>query len=59
MGNVEEFEDKQKELEEVFNSIIQKLYSNNRNPVAASCGSQSGQGFIGQTNSGPTVEEID
>jgi len=59
MGEVEEFKDKQKKLEEVFNPVIQKLYSNNPNPGTGSCGSQSGQGFGGQTNNGPTVEEVD
>merc|ERR1711944_104786 len=59
MGEVEEFKDKQKKSEEVFNPVIQKLYSNNPNPGTGSCGSQSGQGFGGQTNNGPTVEEVD
>ena len=59
MGEVEEFKDKQKKLEEFFNPVIQKLYSNNPNPGTGSCGSQSGQGFGGQTNNGPTVEEVD
>jgi len=56
MGEVDEFKDKQKELETIFNPIIKKLYGN---PGAESCGSQSGQSFGGQTNHGPTVEEVD
>merc|ERR1719436_117343 len=56
MGEVDEFKDKQKELENIFNPIIQKLYGN---PGAGSCGAQSGQSFGGQTNHGPTVEEVD
>jgi len=56
MGEVDEFKDKQKELETIFNPIIKKLYGN---PGAGSCGTQSGQSFGGQTNNGPTVEEVD
>jgi L1 cell adhesion molecule like protein len=59
MAEVEEFKDKQDELETTFNPIIQKLYGNNQAPGGGSCGSQSGQGFGAHPNSGPTVEEVD
>jgi L1 cell adhesion molecule like protein len=55
-AEVDEFKDKQKELETSFNPIIQKLYGI---PGAGSCGTQSGQGFGAQMNGGPTVEEVD
>jgi len=56
-AEVEEFKDKQKELENTFNPIIKKLYS--QQPGMGSCGAQSGQGFGSQMNGGPTVEEVD
>jgi len=59
MADVEEYKDKQKELEAIFNPIVQKLYGNNQNSGAGTCGAQSEQGFGGQTNNGPTVEEVD
>jgi len=60
MAEVEEFKDKQKELENTFNPIIKKLYGNNQpQPGAGSCGTQSGQGFGAQANGGPTIEEVD
>jgi len=59
MAEVEEFKDKQKELETTFNPIILKLYGNNQSPGGGNCGSQSGQGFGAHPNSGPTVEEVD
>merc|ERR1712062_532090 len=58
-AEVEEFKDKQKELENTFNPIIKKLYGNSQQPGMGSCGTQSGQGFGSQMNSGPTVEEVD
>jgi len=58
-AEVEEFKDKQKELEATFNPIIKKLYGNTQQPGAGSCGTQSGQGFGSQMNGGPTVEEVD
>jgi len=58
-AEVEEFKDKQKELENTFNPIIRKLYGNSQQPGMGSCGAQSGQGFGSQTNGGPTVEEVD
>merc|ERR1712038_1002890 len=57
MAEVEEFKDKQKELENTFNPIIKKLYGNPQQ--AGGCGAQSGQGFGDQMNCGPTVEEVD
>merc|ERR1712226_1521328 len=59
MAEVEEFKDKQKELENTFNPIIKKLYGNSQQPGMGSCGAQSGQGFGSQMNGGPTVEEVD
>jgi len=58
-AEVEEFKDKQKELENTFNPIIKKLYGGSQQPGMGSCGSQSGQGFGSQMNGGPTVEEVD
>jgi len=59
MAEVEEFKDKQNELEASFNPIISKLYGNTTDPGTGSCGSQSGQGFGSQHHNGPTVEEVD
>jgi len=60
-AEVDEFKDKQKEVESVCNPIIIKLYQQaGGNPGAApgaSCGAQSGPGFGG--HNGPTVEEVD
>merc|ERR1712062_381045 len=56
-AEVEEFKDKQKELENTFNPIIKKLYGNSQQPGMGSCGAQSGQGS--QMTGGPTVEEVD
>merc|ERR1711978_483487 len=58
-AEVEEFKDKQKELEITFNPIIKKLYGGSQQPGMGSCGSQSSQGFGSQMNGGPTVEEVD
>ena len=58
-AEVEEFKDKQKELEATFNPIIKKLYGNSQQPGTGSCGAQSGQGFGSQMDGGPTVEEVD
>merc|ERR1711963_451364 len=57
-AEIDEFKDKQKELEAVCNSIIQKLYAQAggaQSGGAQSCSSQSGQNF----QQGPTVEEVD
>merc|ERR1711963_374475 len=58
-AEVDEFKDKQKELEAVCNPVIQKMYAqaggSQPSGGAQSCGSQSGQTF----NQGPTVEEVD
>merc|ERR1711902_303963 len=58
-AEVEEFKDKQKELESTFNPIIKKLYGGSQQPGMGSCGSQSGQEFGSQMDGGPTVEEVD
>merc|ERR1712135_268090 len=59
-AKVEEYKDKQKELEATFNPIVKKLYGNSQQqPGMGSCGAQSGQGFGSQMNGGPTVEEVD
>jgi L1 cell adhesion molecule like protein len=58
-AETEEFTDKQKELENLCNPIITKLYQQSgagaSQPGGGSCGRQCGQNF----NSGPTVEEVD
>jgi len=54
-AEVDEFKDKQKEIEATCNPIISKLYQQNGNTTTPpNCGSQSRQG-----NYGPTVEEVD
>jgi len=54
-AEVDEFKDKQKEIEATCNPIISKLYQQNGNTTTPpNCGSQSRQG-----NCGPTVEEVD
>jgi len=61
MAEIDEYKDKQKEVEGLCNPIISKLYQQNQGAAngmgAGNCGSQSGQGFGG--NCGPTVEEVD
>merc|ERR1711963_1242234 len=61
MAEIDEYKDKQKEVEGLCNPIISKLYQQNQGEAngmgAGNCGSQSGQGFGG--NCGPTVEEVD
>jgi len=61
MAEIDEYKDKQKEVEGLCNPIISKLYQQNQGTAngmgAGNCGSQSGQGFGG--NCGPTVEEVD
>jgi L1 cell adhesion molecule like protein len=59
MAEVEEFKDKQKELETTFNPIMKNLYGNNQQSGAGSCGAQDNKGFGAQTNGGPTIEEVD
>jgi L1 cell adhesion molecule like protein len=62
-AETEEFKQKQKELENVFSPITQKLYSNGQNtqqfPSPGGCAAESGQGFGGSNYGGPTVEEVD
>jgi len=61
MAEIDEYKDKQKEVEGLCNPIISKLYQQNQGTAngmgAGNCGSQSGQGF--GSNCGPTVEEVD
>merc|ERR1712018_182251 len=61
MAEIDEYKEKQKEVEGLCNPIISKLYQQNQGAAngmgAGNCGSQSGQGFRG--NCGPTVEEVD
>jgi len=61
MAEVEEFKDKQNEIEALCNPIISKLYQQNQGTNnrmgGGNCGSQSGQGF--GNHCGPTVEEVD
>jgi len=61
MAEIDEYKDKQKEVEGLCNPIISKLYQQNQGGAngmgAGNCGSQSGQRFGG--NCGPTVEEVD
>jgi len=61
MAEIDEYKDKQKEVEGLCNPIISNLYQQNQDSNngmgANNCGSQSGQGF--GNNFGPTVEEVD
>jgi len=50
MAEIDEFKDKQKELEAICNPIIQKLYSQ---------AGGAGQPQSNQSTNGPTVEEVD
>merc|ERR1712206_68086 len=59
MAEVEEFKDKQKELETLFNPVIMKLYGNPQPASAGSCGAQSGPVPGAQMNGGPKIEEVD
>jgi len=59
MAEVDEFKDKQKELENKFNPIMKNLYGNNQQSGTGSCGAQNNKGFDAQTNGGPTIEEVD
>merc|ERR1711870_39924 len=56
---IDEYQDKQKEIEGVCKPIISKVYQQGQGPsnsgMSGSCGSQSGQGFA--NNHGATVEE--
>merc|ERR1712012_948749 len=61
-AEIDEYKDKQKEIEGICNPIISRLYQQSQGAgqsgmPSGSCGSQSGQGFA--NNSGPTVEEVD
>ena len=67
LGEVDEFQDKQKELEAVCNPIISKLYQQggapggtmpNGMPNGMSNGMPKGSASAG-SNSGPTIEEVD
>jgi len=62
-AEIEEFKEKQSNLEKTFAPIVQKLYSNGQNaqsyPTPGGCGAESGQGFAGNNYGGPTVEEVD
>jgi len=61
MAEIDEYKDKQKEVEGLCNPIISKLYQQNQGGSngmsGGNCGSQSGQGF--GNSCGPTVEEVD
>merc|ERR1719323_627005 len=67
LGEVDEFQDKQKELEAVCNPIISKLYQQggapggtmpNGMPNGMAGGMPKGSANAG-SNSGPTIEEVD
>ena len=54
-AEIDEFKDKQKEIENICNPIISKLYQQN-----GGTGSQNGQQqFTGNSSAEPTVEEVD
>ncbi|KAF4658699.1 70-kilodalton heat shock protein [Perkinsus chesapeaki] len=64
LGEKEEFEAKQKEVEAVVNPIMMKVYQGAAGeagaaPGAAPGGAAPGAGATGGASSGPTVEEVD
>ena len=62
LAEVEEYEDKQKQLTSVCSPIMAKLHggagAGGPQGMPGSCGQQAG-GFGGQSRSGPTIEEVD
>jgi len=54
LGEKDEYEDKQKELEQGLKPLMEKVYGG---PAGQSCGQQARQ--ADQHNQGPTVEEVD
>jgi len=63
-AEIEEFKQKQNEVEKIFTPIVQKLYSNGQNAQniptpPGGCGAESREGFGGNNYGGPTVEEVD
>ncbi|MCL4140250.1 UNVERIFIED_CONTAM: hypothetical protein GTU68_011735, partial [Idotea baltica] len=58
MAEREEFQYKQKELEEIVNPIVNKLYQG-AGGMPGSCGTGSGFSGASSRNGGPTVEEVD
>jgi len=63
-AEIEEFKQKQNDVEKIFTPIVQKLYSNGQNAQniptpPGGCGAESRQGFGGNNYGGPTVEEVD
>jgi len=61
-AGIDEYKDKEKEIEGICNPIISRLYQKSQGAgqsgmPSGSCGSQSGQGFA--NNCEPTVEEVD
>jgi heat shock protein 1/8 len=57
----EEFESRQKELEEIFNPIIKKIYKDAQDGPAGPGGQGAGMagGMPGGPKAGPTIEEVD
>lgn len=59
LGEVEEFEDKQKELEDLCNPIIGKMYGGGMNMGGDMPGGASGGSGGGNAGAGPKIEEVD
>merc|ERR1712083_1154022 len=63
LGEADEFQDKQKELEAICNPIISKLYQGGEMPGAGMPGGAPGAGAAGGAGgaggAGPTIEEVD
>jgi len=63
LGEADEFQDKQKELEAICNPIISKLYAGGEMPGAGMPGGAPGAGAAGGAGgaggAGPTIEEVD
>merc|ERR1712165_376958 len=58
LAEVEEFNDKQKEIEGVCNPIITKLYQG-AGGMPGGAGGAPGGGAAGAGGAGPTIEEVD
>ncbi|OIT06630.1 PREDICTED: heat shock 70 kDa protein [Nicotiana attenuata] len=61
LAEVDEFEDKLKELENLCNPIIAKMYQGGDVPMGGSADTGAGYGKAGSTNNGagPKIEEVD
>ena len=59
LASKEEFENKQKELEALFNPIITSIYQSGGVPATNTANTANNANATNTTNSGPTIEEVD